>query len=90
MIRLKSERIVAEPLSCRQRAADGCHSPRETISDTPDVAHSDFKTTNGIRLEGRGVSPDKPVTQTIKDFRENRDLDLDRVRELLNTGPATH
>jgi hypothetical protein len=73
MIRLKSERIVAEPLSCRQRAADGCHSPRETISDTPDVAHSDFKTTNGI-----------------KDFRENRDLDLDRVRELLNTGPATH
>jgi carboxyl-terminal processing protease len=55
-----------------------------------DVAHSDFKTTNGIRLEGRGVSPDKPVTQTIKDFRENRDLDLDRVRELLNTSPATH
>jgi carboxyl-terminal processing protease len=54
------------------------------------VGHSDFKTTKGIRLEGRGVSPDKPVTQTIEDFRENRDLDLDRVRELLNTSPAAH
>jgi carboxyl-terminal processing protease len=53
------------------------------------VAHSDFKTTNGIRLEGRGVSPEYPVTATIKDFREKRDLDLDRVRELLNTSSAT-
>jgi carboxyl-terminal processing protease len=47
------------------------------------VAHSDFHTAKGVRLEGRGVTPDKPVDLQIKDVQEGRDPDLDRVRELL-------
>ena len=39
----------------------------------------DFRTSAGIRLEGRGVIPDEPVEVTLQDFREGRDPDLDRV-----------
>jgi carboxyl-terminal processing protease len=43
----------------------------------------DFHTPKGTRLEGRGVIPDQPVEFTLQDFQENKDPDLDRVRELL-------
>jgi carboxyl-terminal processing protease len=43
----------------------------------------DFQTPKGTRLEGRGVIPDEPVEFTVKDFQENKDPDLERVRELL-------
>jgi carboxyl-terminal processing protease len=43
----------------------------------------DFHTAKGVRLEGRGVIPNEAVTQTAKDFREDRDVDLERVIQLL-------
>jgi carboxyl-terminal processing protease len=49
------------------------------------VALMDYHTAKGVRLEGRGVIPDVSVALTIKDFRENRDAVLDRVRQLLQS-----
>jgi carboxyl-terminal processing protease len=49
------------------------------------VALMDYHTAKGVRLEGRGVIPDVSVDLTIKDFRENRDAVLDRVRQLLQS-----
>jgi carboxyl-terminal processing protease len=49
------------------------------------VALMDYHTAKGVRLEGRGVIPDVAVDLTIKDFRENRDAVLDRVRQLLQS-----
>jgi len=50
---------------------------------TVDIPHSEYRTVRGVRLEGRGVIPDEQVPLTMKDFLENRDADLERVRELL-------
>ena len=50
---------------------------------TVDIPHSDYRTARGVRLEGRGVIPDEQVKLTMKNFLENRDADLERVRELL-------
>jgi carboxyl-terminal processing protease len=47
------------------------------------VALMDYHTAKGIRLEGRGVIPDVVVDLTVKDFRENKDAVLDRVRQML-------
>jgi carboxyl-terminal processing protease len=47
----------------------------------------DITTAKGMRLEGRGVTPDESVTLTIADFREDHDGDLDRVRGLLSAKP---
>jgi carboxyl-terminal processing protease len=48
------------------------------------LAVGDYHTAKGIRLEGRGVIPDVAVDDlTVKDFRENRDIVLDRVHQLL-------
>jgi carboxyl-terminal processing protease len=49
---------------------------------TADVAWANYFTAKNVRLEGRGVTPDEPVNYTFKDFRENNDPDLDRVRAL--------
>lgn len=43
----------------------------------------DYRTAKGVRLEKRGVIPDEQVTLTLKDFLENRDLDLERAQTLL-------
>lgn len=43
----------------------------------------DYHTVKGVRLEKRGVIPDAPVMLTLKDFLENRDLDLQRAQTLL-------
>jgi len=50
---------------------------------TVDIPHSDYTTAAGTHLEGRGVIPDEPVKLTMKDFLENRDPDLERLKELL-------
>ncbi len=48
------------------------------------LAVGDYHSAKGIRLEGRGVIPDVTVGDlTVQDFRENRDLVLDRVLQLL-------
>jgi len=49
---------------------------------TLDVARGDYHTVQGVRLEGRGVTPDELVQVTMKDYLEDRDPDLERVREL--------
>jgi carboxyl-terminal processing protease len=51
------------------------------------IAIRDYQTAKGVRLEGRGVIPDEPVKLTMRDFMENRDPDLERVRELLRHTP---
>lgn len=43
----------------------------------------DYQTAKGIRLEKRGVTPDERVPLTLKDFLENRDLDLEHAQKLL-------
>ena len=53
------------------------------------LAFRDYRTAKGIRLEGRGVIPDEPVKLTMKDFMENRDPDLERVRGLLQQKPRS-
>jgi C-terminal processing protease CtpA/Prc len=45
----------------------------------------DYHSAKGVRLEGRGVIPDIEVDLTIKDFREDKDAVLDRVRQLLQS-----
>ena len=48
------------------------------------LAVGDYHTAKGIRLEKRGVIPDVAVDDlTVEDFRENRDLVLERVHQLL-------
>jgi len=47
------------------------------------IAIRDYLTAKGVRLEGRGVTPDEPVKLTMKDFLENHDSDLDQVSQLL-------
>ena len=49
------------------------------------VALMDYHTAKGVRLEGRGVIPDMIVNLTVKDFREDKDAVLDRVRLLLQS-----
>src|SRR5262249_18139132 len=41
------------------------------------VPIQDYRTAKGVRLEGRGVIPDRLVRYTLKDFLENRDPDLE-------------
>jgi C-terminal processing protease CtpA/Prc len=45
----------------------------------------DYHTAKGVRLEGRGVIPDVVVDLTVRDFREDKDAVLDRVRMLLQS-----
>lgn len=47
------------------------------------LAIMDYHTAKGTRLEGHGVQPDELAVLTVKDFRENKDAVLDRVRQLL-------
>ena len=50
---------------------------------TLNVAINDYRTIKGVRLEGRGITPDEVLPFTISDFRLNRDHDLERALELL-------
>jgi carboxyl-terminal processing protease len=47
------------------------------------LAILDYHSAKGMRLEGRGVQPNVPVSSTARDFRENKDPVLDRVLQLL-------
>jgi carboxyl-terminal processing protease len=44
------------------------------------VPIQDYRTAKGIRLEGRGVTPDLAVTYTLQDFLQNRDPDLEAAK----------
>jgi C-terminal processing protease CtpA/Prc len=50
-----------------------------------DVSEMDYRTSNGIRLEGAGVEPDETVAPDLSDFRAGRDRALERAVERLKT-----
>ncbi|QJR13816.1 S41 family peptidase [Usitatibacter palustris] len=55
-----------------------------------ELAYSEigFRFTNGKRIEGEGVVPEKPVPVTLEDLRLNRDRALEEAQALLKTmGP---
>jgi carboxyl-terminal processing protease len=48
-----------------------------------DVSEFDYKTANGIRLEGRGVTPDKVTALTRQDLYAGRDRTLELAKSAL-------
>ena len=48
-----------------------------------DISEIGFVTPTGRRLEGEGVTPDKSVTLTLKDFQSGRDAALDEAEVYL-------
>lgn len=48
------------------------------------IAFRDFKTVKGVRLEGRGVTPDVEVPFSILDFRLQHDVILEKALKILN------
>ena len=53
------------------------------------IPHHDYRTAKGVRLEQRGVIPDEPIPLTMSDFMQNKDPDLQRVREHLARNRST-
>jgi carboxyl-terminal processing protease len=49
-----------------------------------DVSEFDYRTAGGVRLEGAGIKPDKPVVLTRDDIYSRRDRALERAKDLLN------
>jgi len=49
-----------------------------------DVSEFDYRTAGGVRLEGAGIKPDKPIVLTRADIYSRRDPALERARDLLN------
>lgn len=47
------------------------------------IAIRDYKTAKGIRLEGKGVTPDIVVPLIIEDFRKQHDAALEKALEIL-------
>lgn len=51
------------------------------------ISIRDYRTAQGVRLEGRGVMPDVVVNLTLQDLRRNVDVDLRRALEHLAAHP---
>jgi len=49
-----------------------------------DVSEFDYRTAEGVRLEGRGVKPDIVVPILRRDYYERRDRAFDTARDILN------
>ena len=49
-----------------------------------DVSEFDYRTANGLRLEGSGIKPDKLMTLTRADIYSRRDPTLELARDFLN------
>jgi len=58
---------------------------RHTLPDggVLDISEMDYHTAGGVRLEGRGVSPDVSVEPTREDLRRGRDRALEMAVEIL-------
>jgi carboxyl-terminal processing protease len=49
-----------------------------------DVSEFDYRTSAGVRLEGRGIKPDKTITITRNDIYARRDPALEFAKDVLN------
>jgi len=49
-----------------------------------DVSEFDYRTANGVRLEGAGVKPDNVIVLTRADIYSRHDRALERAKDLLN------
>ena len=49
-----------------------------------DVSEFDYRTANGVRLEGRGIKPDETISPTRNDIYSRRDTALEAARNILN------
>jgi carboxyl-terminal processing protease len=87
--------ILAEALQTRHRARvignDTCGCvlairSRHSLPDggVLDVSEFDYRTVDGIRLEGLGVKPDEQITITRGDLYSNRDRALQSARVFLS------
>ena len=58
---------------------------RHTLPDggVLDVSEFDYRTAEGVRLEGVGVTPDQPITITRTDLYAKRDVALERAKKSL-------
>ena len=58
---------------------------RHTLPDggVLDVSEFDYRTAEGVRLEGVGVTPDQPITITRGDLYAKRDVALERAKKQL-------
>jgi carboxyl-terminal processing protease len=49
-----------------------------------DVSEFDYRTADGVRLEGRGIKPDETVPLTRRDVYSRRDTVLEFAQKVLN------
>ena len=59
---------------------------RHTLPDggVLDVSEFDYRTAEGVRLEGLGVTPNEPTTVRRADFYAKRDIALERAKRYVN------
>ncbi|QUW02021.1 hypothetical protein J8C06_06495 [Chloracidobacterium validum] len=75
----------------RRTAGAVLASIQESLPDGGKVQISirDYRTVRGVRLEGRGVTPDVMIKLTLDDIRRNIDVDLQRAMQQLNLNPQS-
>ena len=54
-----------------------------------DVSEFDYRTASGVRLEGRGIRPDKATSLTRADIYSRQDRALELAKGMLNKKPLT-
>ena len=52
-----------------------------------DVSEFDYRTANGVRLEGAGIKPDQSIVLTRADIYSRYDRALERAKDVLEKTP---
>jgi len=52
-----------------------------------DVSEFDYRTANGVRLEGAGIKPDQSIVLTRSDIYSRYDRALERAKDVLEKAP---